>query len=87
MKKAVIILLVCLFLFCGGGVPSSSADTDKNADQAAFLRDMAEGITQRLNDNRDSSQMAAKEKAEFYLTLVGYELDRIVQVIDIDRFL
>lgn len=77
MKKAIIILLVCLFLFCGCAVSSSSADTNKYANQTEFLRDMAAGITQRLNDDKDSSQMTAKEKADYYLILVGYELDRI----------
>lgn len=77
MKKSIIILLVCLFLLCGCSVASSSADTDKYADQTAFLRDMAAGITQRLNDDKDSSQMTAKEKADYFLTLVGYELDKV----------
>ena len=78
MKKTILILLLVFsLLLCGSVVSSSKADTTEYASQQDFLNDMAVGITQRLNDDRDSSQMAAKEKAEFYLTLVGYELDRI----------
>lgn len=77
MKKAILLLLACLLILGGFSISTSIAETVQYADQAAFLRDMAEGITQRLNDDKDSSKMTAKEKADYYLTLVGYELDRI----------
>lgn len=70
-------MVSCAILLCACGASASDTDGVKYASQEAFLKDMAAGITQRLADDRDSSQMTAEELSAFYLELVGYELDKI----------
>lgn len=80
MKKIVAFLLVCCsVLLCACGSSAPTADGVEYASQDAFLKDMAAGITQRLDNDEDSSQMTAEEKAALYEKLVNYELDKIAK--------
>lgn len=82
MKRAVIILWVFIFSVLGVACTKSTSNSQEKASQDAFLKDMAAGITKRLNDDRDETNMSAEEIKDFYGDLVGYELSYIEKYVE-----
>ena len=79
MKKSKLILVILLLLICSTGCTNSqqlSASTT-SANQDEFLQAMATGISARLADSKDDSDMTDEQKAEYFSKLVDYELSKI----------
>lgn len=79
MKKCKLISVVLLLLICSTGCTNSqqlSASTT-SANQDEFLQAMATGISARLADSKDDSNMTDEQKAEYFSKLVDYELSKI----------
>lgn len=79
MKKCKLISVVLLLLICSTGCTNSqqlSASTT-SANQDEFLQAMATGISARLADSKDDSNMTDEQKAEYFSKLVDYELSEI----------
>ena len=79
MKKCKLILVILLLLICSTGCTNSqqlSASTT-SANQDEFLQAMATGISARLADSKDDSDMTDEQKAEYFSKLVDYELSKI----------
>ena len=79
MKKSKLILVILLLLICSTGCTNSqqlSASTT-SANQDEFLQAMATGISARLADSKDDSDMTDDQKAEYFSKLVDYELSKI----------
>lgn len=79
MKKcklisAVLLLLICLTA-CANSQQSSASTTSANQDE--FLQAMATGISARLADSKDDSNMTDEQKVEYFSKLVDYELSEI----------
>lgn len=79
MKKCKLISVVLLLLICSTACsnsqqPSTSATS---ANQDEFLQSMATGISARLADSEDDSDMTDEQKAEYFSKLVDYELSKI----------
>ena len=77
MKKSKLILVILLLLICSTGCTNSqqlSASTT-SANQDEFLQAMATGISARLADSKDDSDMT--DEAEYFSKLVDYELSKI----------
>ena len=75
MKKSKLILVILLLLICSTGCTNSqqlSASTT-----SANLQAMATGISARLADSKDDSDMTDEQKAEYFSKLVDYELSKI----------
>ena len=78
-QRTLISFLLCIvlsFAMCSCGAKEAQVEY---ASQEAFLDDMAEGISLRLEyvDDHDDEERTDDEMAEYYLTLVAFELDRI----------
>lgn len=79
MKKCKLISVVLLLLICSTACsnsqqPSTSATS---ANQDEFLQSMATGISARLADSEDDSNMTDEQTAEYFSKLVDYELSEI----------
>lgn len=79
MKKCKLISVVLLLLICSTACsnsqqPSTSATS---ANQDKFLQSMATGISARLADSEDDSNMTDEQTAEYFSKLVDYELSEI----------
>ena len=77
MKKALSIILILTLTFCLCACGEQASVSEKVGDKDAFLKAMATGITNRLNDDRDKDSMTREEIANYYETLVDYELKEI----------
>lgn len=77
MKRALLILCVLAFAAMSVACSKATNNSQRTANQEAFLKDMAAGITKRLNDDRNEANMSAEEVKAFYSDLVGYELSYI----------
>lgn len=79
MKKCKIISVVLLLLIfstaCGNSQQASTSATSANQDE--FLQAMATGISARLADTTDDSNMTDEQEAEHFSKLVDCELSEI----------
>lgn len=82
MKRALLILCVLIFAAMSVACSKATNNSQKTANQEAFLKDMAAGITKRLKDDRNEANMSAEEVKAFYSDLVGYELSYIEKYAD-----
>lgn len=67
---ALLLLSACSFEF---GKPAARVPTQEEL----FLTAVAEGLTARTADDRDTTNMSFEETIPYFKTLVGYEWDRI----------
>ena len=79
MKKSKLILVMGLLLICSTACsnsqqPSTSATS---ANQDEFLQSMATGISARIADDTDTSNMTDEQEAEHFSKLVDCELSEI----------
>lgn len=79
MKKSKLILVMGLLLICSTACsnsqqPSTSATS---ANQDEFLQSMATGISARIADDTDTSNMTDEQEAEYLSKLVDCELSEI----------
>lgn len=79
MKRILALLLAfCTVFLCACGASAPKTDEAGYASKDEFLKDMADGISKRLEIcDQDSSEMEAEELSEYFLKLVGFELSRI----------
>ena len=82
MKRALLIFCVLIFALLNVACAKTTTNLQNFASQDAFLKDMAAGITKRLNDDRSEENMSSEEAKEFYNDLVGYELSYIEKYVD-----
>lgn len=79
MKKCKLISVVLLLLIfstaCSNSQQPSTSATSANQDE--FLQSMATGISARLADSEDDSNMTDEQKAEYFSKLVDCELSEI----------
>lgn len=78
MKRILSIIIVLVVLLSFAVIANAEKANEKAyALQEDFLKDMAAGITKRLNDNEDTNSMNTEQLAAYFLKVVGYELDKI----------
>ena len=81
MKKCKLISVVLLLLIfstaCGSGNSQQESMSATSANQDEFLQSMATGISARLADSEDDSNMTDEQTAEYFSKLVDYELSEI----------
>ena len=81
MKKCKLISTILLLLIfstaCGSGNSQQESMSATSANQDEFLQAMATGISARLADSKDDSDMTDEQKAEYFSKLVDYELSKI----------
>lgn len=79
---AILLMIAVAISFTACGNNAANAENSKAqeyADQSAFLQDMADGISARLENVGDEEHEndTKEEEAEYYKALVRFELDRI----------
>ena len=81
MKKCKLISTILLLLIfstaCGSGNSQQESMSATSANQDEFLQSMATGISARLADSEDDSNMTDEQTAEYFSKLVDYELSEI----------
>ena len=77
MKKSKLILVILLLLICSTGCTNSQQLSASTTSANQFLQAMATGISARLADSKDDSDMTDEQKAEYFSKLVDYELSKI----------
>lgn len=81
MKKCKLISTILLLLIfstaCGSGNSQQESMSATSANQDEFLQSMATGISARLADDTDTSNMTDEQEAEYLSKLVDCELSEI----------
>ena len=79
LKRIVTLFVVLAIAFSLTACGEKPAKTEANgyADQSAFLKDMAKGISARLKHQAGKKELTPEEQSAYYIELVSYELNAI----------